>query len=155
MAGRLEAIWIKRSFGGVMDPALEVSLVAGRGIDTDANFGRASRQVTVIEREVFDRIRRTLPGAHPAMRRANLMVSGLRLADRRNHVLRVGGIGILLRGETTPCERMDEQCPGLRAALATDWGGGAHGIVLEDGIVRVGDTALLEGPDGGGGPASR
>lgn len=145
-SGRVEAIWIKRSFGGVMDPALEANLVAKKGIETDASFGRANRQVTVIEKEVFDRVSRSLPNADRAMRRANLMVSGIRLAHSRNHVLTVGGVRILLRGETTPCERMDEQCPGLREALATDWGGGAHGIVLGDGLVRVGDRATLEAP---------
>jgi MOSC domain-containing protein YiiM len=147
MAGRVEAIWVKRSVGGVMDSAVEVNLVAQRGIETDANFGRASRQVTVIEREVFDRIRRALPDADPVMRRANVMVSGVRLAESRNRVLRIGGVRVLLRGETRPCERMDEQCPGLREALASDWGGGAHGIVLDDGLVRVGDAAALEGPE--------
>ncbi|MEQ1855642.1 MAG: MOSC domain-containing protein [Longimicrobiales bacterium] len=144
MAGRVEAIWIKRAVRGVMDPALEVNLVAGKGIESDASFGRANRQVTVIEKEVFDRVRQSLPNAEPAMRRANLMVSGVRLAESRGKVLRVGGTRILLRGETKPCERMDEQCPGLRAALAVGWGGGAHGIVLDDGLVRVGDAASLE-----------
>jgi MOSC domain-containing protein YiiM len=148
MAGRVEAIWIKRSFGGVMDPALEVNLVANGGIETDASFGRSNRQVTVIERETFDRVRASLPDADPVMRRANVMVSGVRLADSRNHVLRLGGVRILLRGETQPCERMDEQCPGLRAALASEWGGGVHGIVLDDGLVRVGDAATLEPPAG-------
>lgn len=143
MSGRVEAIWVKRSFGGVMDAEVEVSLVAGKGIERDASFGRAHRQVTVIEREVFDRIRRSLPAANPAMRRANVMVSGVRLADSRNQVLTLGGVRILLRGETRPCERMDEQCLGLREALAVDAGGGAHGIVLDDGVVRVGDTAVL------------
>jgi MOSC domain-containing protein YiiM len=142
--GRVEAIWVKRSFGGVMDPADEVDLVAGKGIVHDASFGRSGRQVTVIEREVFDRVKRSLPDAQPAMRRANIMVSGVRLADSRNRVLRVGGVRLRLRGETKPCERMDEQCEGLRAALASDWGGGAHGVVLDDGLVRVGDEATLE-----------
>jgi hypothetical protein len=52
-----------------------------------------------------------------------------------------------MHGETTPCERMDEQCEGLRAALSTGWGGGAHGVVLDDGLVRVGDSAELEPPE--------
>ncbi len=146
MHGRVEAIWVKRSFGGVMDATVEVSLVAGKGIDRDASFGRTHRQVTVIEKEVFDRIRHSLPDADPAMRRANIMVSGVRLADSRNRVLTLGGVRILLRGETRPCERMDEQCPGLREALTVDAGGGAHGVVLDDGRVRVGDAAELSAP---------
>ena len=147
MAGRVEAIWVKRASRGPMDAAVEVDLVAGKGIQSDASFGRSSRQVTVIEKEVFDRIRDSLPDVEPVMRRANLMVSGVPLANTRNQVLRVGGVGILLRGETRPCERMDEQCPGLRVALASDWGGGVHGVVLDDGLVRVGDAAELEPPE--------
>jgi len=143
MSGRVEAIWVKRSYGGVMDAADEVDVVAGKGIVRDASFGRR-RQVTVIEKEVFDRVRRSLPDAEPSMRRANVMVSGVSLVDSRNRVLRLGGVRILLRGETRPCERMDEQCDGLREALSTDWGGGAHGVVLDDGLVRIGDAAVLE-----------
>jgi MOSC domain-containing protein YiiM len=144
MAGRVEAIWVKRSVRGVMDPADEVDMVAGKGIAHDAGYGRSRRQVTIIEKEVFDRVRTALPDAEPVMRRANVMLSGVRLAESRGRVLRVGGVRILIRGETRPCERMDEQCSGLRSALAPGWGGGAHGVVLDDGLVRVGDAAELE-----------
>ena len=145
--GRVAAIWIKRSFGGVMDEAIEADFVAGRGIVRDASFGRAHRQVTVIEKEVFDRVRRSLPDCEPSMRRANVMVSGVSLARSKNRVLTLGGVRILLRGETTPCERMDELCPGLREALRPEWGGGEHGVVLDDGLVRVGDAAMLSDPE--------
>jgi MOSC domain-containing protein YiiM len=146
MPGKVEAIWIKRALRGPMDPALEVSLVADKGIDGDANFGRSHRQVTVIESEVFERIRDSLPSAHPVMRRANFMVSGVRLEGSRDQVLTLGGARVLIKGETRPCERMDEQCPGLRAALEPGWGGGAYGVVIDDGPVRVGDSATLESP---------
>jgi MOSC domain-containing protein YiiM len=141
MAGRVEEIWIKRAVRGVMDATEEATLIAGKGIAGDANYGRSKRQVTIIEREVFDRIRRSLPDAQPHMRRANVMVSGLRLERTRDHVLTLGGVRLLIKGETRPCERMDEQCPGLTRALEEQWGGGVHGIVLDDGPVRVGDAA--------------
>lgn len=144
-AGRLEAIWIKRMHRGSMDPAGSVALVADRGIAGNADQG-GQRQVTVIEREVFDRIRETLPEAVPVMRRANFMVSGIRLADTRGHTLRVGGVRVLLQGETRPCYRMDEQCPGLTEALDPEWRGGAFGVVLDSGEVRVGDGVSLEPP---------
>jgi len=148
VSGRVEALWIKRAHRGVMDPAPEVMIVAGKGIQSDANYGRARRQVTVIEKEVFDRIAADLPGADPAMRRANVMVSGVRLRDARGRVLTLGGVRIRLLGETRPCERMDEQLPGLIAALEPDWNGGAHGIVLDDGRIAVGAEASLdEEPD--------
>ncbi len=59
---------------------------------------------------------------------------------------KAGGVRILLQGETRPCYRMDEQCPGLAAALAPDWGGGAYGVILNSGDVRVGDAVSLEPP---------
>ncbi len=147
MAGKIEAIWVKRSFGGVMDPAKEAGLVAGKGMKRDASFGRSRRQVTLIEKEVFDRVRASLPSAEPSMRRANIMLSGVRLEGTKRRVLRLGGVRILIQGETRPCERMDEQCDGLREALSPSWGGGVYGMVLDDGLVRVGDKAELDPAD--------
>ena len=46
--GRVEALWIKRAKRGPMDRVESFDLVEGKGIDTDANFGRGRRQVTVI-----------------------------------------------------------------------------------------------------------
>ena len=145
MSGRVEAIWTKRSKGGVMDAAQSVDALEGKGIEGDANFG-ATRQVSVIEKEVFDRIKDSLPDSDPAMRRANIMVSGIRLENARGHVLTMGRVKIRLRGETRPCEIMDEQCPGLRGKLDLKWAGGAHGAVIQSGSISVGDAAELEAP---------
>ena len=60
MSGRVEAIWKKRSRGGLMDAVEHVKAIAGKGLEDDANFG-TTRQVTVIEQEVFDRIKRSSP----------------------------------------------------------------------------------------------
>ena len=144
MVGKVEAIWLKRAIRGPMDPAEEAGLVAGKGIEGDANFGRSKRQVTIIEREAFDEVRKLLPNADASMRRANFMVSGLGLEGTRNRVLTLGGVRVHVQGETRPCERMDAQCPGLTAALEPGWRGGVYGVVLDDGPVRVGDRATLE-----------
>lgn len=146
--GRVEALWRKRAHRGVMDTADEVRFVEGRGIEDDANFGRSKRQVTVIAKEVFDRIGAELPGVEPSMRRANVMVSGIRLRETRGRILRLGDVRIRIFGETRPCERMDAQVPGLTAALEPDGNGGVYGVVLDDGPVRVGDEATLsEAPE--------
>jgi MOSC domain-containing protein YiiM len=137
--GTLAAIWIKRAHGGPMDPASEARLVAGRGLVGNADQGRR-RQVTIIEREAWESIMRDLGGSlDPSARRANLMVSGLSLADSRGRVLRVGECRIRIFGETKPCRSMDEALAGLADALRPGWGGGAFGEVLDDGSIRVGD----------------
>jgi MOSC domain-containing protein YiiM len=142
--GRLEAIWIKRMKRGPMDPVAEASLVAGRGIVGNANQG-GKRQVTLIEREIWEELMRNLNASvSPSARRANLMVNGIRLAESRGRVLRVGSCRIQIYGETRPCERMDEALTGLREALKPNWGGGVYGEILDDGRIEVGDTVSWE-----------
>lgn len=149
MNGRLEAIWIKRAHRGPMDPVAGATLVAGRGLVGNADQGRR-RQVTLIEREVWDRLMRELGGAvPPSARRANLMISGLSLAGERNRVLRVGNCRIRVLGETRPCERMDEALQGLREAMKVGWGGGSFGEVLDDGQVALGAEVRWDDNDNG------
>jgi len=137
--GRLEAIWIKRAHRGPMDAVPEATLVAGRGLAGNADQGRR-RQVTLIEREVWERLMRRLGGQlPPSARRANLMVSGCGLAETRGRVLWLGGCRVRIEGETRPCERMDEALDGLRVAMQPEWGGGVFAEVLDDGTIAVGE----------------
>ena len=137
--GTLVAIWVKRVRRGTMDRVDAARLEAGRGISGNANQG-GRRQVTLIEEEVWARRTAGLGvSVDPSARRANLMVRGVPLTDTRDRTLRIGGCRIRIRGETRPCNLLDEAAPGLREALLDDWGGGAFGEVLEDGVIRVGD----------------
>jgi len=138
--GRLEAIWIKRAKQGPMDPKPKATLRAGRGLVDNANQG-GKRQVTIIEQEVWmERTAQAGATLDPATRRANLMVSGIALADRRKKILQIGAVRIRIYGETKPCELMDAAHHGLRAAMYENWGGGAYGEVLDDGEIAIGDS---------------
>jgi len=129
-----------------MDAVREIRVSPDDGIVGGVDRSRR-RQITLIEREVWDRLMHDLGGnADPSARRANLMVSGIRLPHTRGRVLRVGEARLAIGGELTPCERMDEVLPGLRAAMLPDWGGGAFAQVLGDAMIRVGDTAEWEPP---------
>lgn len=148
MSGRVEALWTKRAHRGVMDAQREVVCVAGKGIE--GNTCRSStRQVTIIAKEQWEAMMRELTSVagapvDPSARRANIMVSGVDLAASRGRVLRLGGVRVRIRGETRPCERMDEALRGLRAAMDPDWRGGAFGEMLDDGPLAVGDAAAWE-----------
>lgn len=144
MSGVLEAIWVKRSHRGPMDPRDSATLIEGKGVE--GSVGRSSRrQVTIIEREVWDALmRETGASASPSTRRANLMISGIQLLDSRKRVLRIGATRLEIAGETKPCERMEEAVPGLRAAMYPEWRGGAFAKVLAGGTIRVGDSVDWE-----------
>jgi MOSC domain-containing protein YiiM len=145
--GRLHSIWVKRARRGPMDPVESGMLDAGNGLRGSANYG-GRRQVTIISAERWYEMMAVLGvDLDPAARRANLLVSGLDLAETRNRILQVGVCRLQIGGETRPCERMEEACPGLQDVMRSRWGGGVWAQVLEGGPIHVGDdVAWIDEP---------
>ena len=142
--GKIEQIWIKRFHRGPMDPVTHGTLVAGQGLLDSANQG-GRRQVTLIARERWNLAVQSM-GIHidPVLRRANVLVAGIDLENTRTRILQVGGCRLLIRGETRPCERMDEAVLGLQNALDAHWGGGAFAEILRGGEITVGNNVTWE-----------
>jgi MOSC domain-containing protein YiiM len=142
--GRLERIWIKRAHRGPMDAVLHAECREMAGLADNVDRSRR-RQITVLEQESWERLMSQLGGtSDPSSRRANLLVSGIALAHTRGRVLRIGGVRLIVGGEVTPCERMEEVIPGLQEAMRQDWAGGAFTQVLTSGTIHVGDAVEWE-----------
>lgn len=142
--GRVRALWVKRSKGGPMDPRDAATLVAGRGLAGNANQG-GRRQVILLEEEAWaEAVAELGVGLDPSTRRANLLLSGIRLEKTRGRLLRVGPCLLRIWTECTPCYQMDQAHSGLKEALRPHWRAGACAQVIEGGEVRVGDEAAWE-----------
>lgn len=141
---KIEGIWIKPAHRIPMKAVSAAELIAGKGLAGNVDRSRR-RQVTLLEMENWTRCLTELgAAADPSARRANILVSGIQLARTRGKILLIGGARLVVGGELTPCERMDEVVPGLQAALRPDWGGGIFAQVLTGGAIRIGDAVYWE-----------
>ena len=142
--GKIEQIWVKRFHRGPMDPVTHGMLVAEQGVLDSADQG-GRRQVTLISRERWDLATQSMGlRVDPILRRANVLVTGIDLENTRTKILLLGQCRLRIRGETRPCERMDEAIPGLQNALDAHWGGGAFAEIIRGGEITVGDNVTWE-----------
>tara|TARA_B100000029_G_scaffold514127_1_gene615781 strand:- start:2530 stop:2973 length:444 start_codon:yes stop_codon:yes gene_type:complete len=146
--GQIEQIWVKRFHRGPMDPVMHGMLVAGQGLLDSADQG-GRRQITLITRERWDLATQSLEiRLDPILRRANVLVTGIDLENTRTKILLLGDCRVRIRGETRPCERMDEASPGLQNALDAHWSGGAFAEIIGGGEITVGDDVNWENNSG-------
>lgn len=113
--------------------------VTGLGIRAEAALGRSRRQVLLLDQDMLNGF-----GLKPGQTRENIVVGGLRLAGLPPGTSLRGGEACLeATGDCSPCEFLDTLRPGLAEAIRGQRGRLAR--VAEGDVIRVGDTAALEG----------
>lgn len=153
--GRLGGIARHGRSRGPIETLHHVSVTQAEGVHGDLRGairpGKSGRrQISLIEAESWDAAIAELGGAVDRampwhVRRANLLVEGIRLPREAGKVVAIGdSLRIEITCECDPCSRMDEILPGLKTALLPDWRGGVLGRVLTDGEIAVGDEVRIE-----------
>jgi MOSC domain-containing protein YiiM len=137
MSGTVESLFLKPASGQPMQPVDHFQMVAGKGIDGDAAFGRNRRQVLIVDRTVLDQF-----GLKPGDLRENVTVSGLDLSNlQAGSLLSLGESVLLVQGECTPCSKVEELQPGLQEAISKQRG--ILASVHQGGPVTIGDKVSL------------
>lgn len=140
--GRVLGLALRSEPRGPMRVVESVRAVADGGLLGDLPASR-ERGVTLLAAGQWRQVQRELEAEVPwHTRRANVLVDADELGSLIGRTLRVGGAELVVTGETRPCGLMDEQHPGLRAALAPDKRGGVTARVSASGEIRVGDAVL-------------
>jgi MOSC domain-containing protein YiiM len=140
----LRAIYVKRFKKGPMDRREVATLVAGKGLAGNANQGGRRPVVLLAEKGWREATAELGVDLDPAVRRGNLLLSGIDLENTRGRLLRIGPVLLRIWTECTPCYQMDQAHSGLQAALRPHWRAGAAAQVIAGGEIRVGDEAVWE-----------
>ena len=147
----------------------EIELVAGLGVRGDSHWGETvqhlvrvredptrpnRRQVHLIHGELHDELTQKGFNVGPGTIGENITTRGIDLLSLpRGTRLFIGGDAVVeLTGLRTPCKQIERYQAGLLAAVSQDGNGnlffksGVMGVVLQDGIVKAGDTIRVELP---------
>ncbi len=141
--GVIRAIAYRPTDGDPMVETDECRVLVGRGLETE-NRKPGKREVTFLSTDAWADAGHDLRAELPwHIRRANLLVEGFDLASTVGQTLSIGKVGIKIHGESKPCQIMEQQHPGLRAALVPECRGGVFGQVLTGGTIRMGDSVEI------------
>jgi MOSC domain-containing protein YiiM len=151
-AGRLVGIARRAGRRAAMQEIAEGQITIAGGLEGDfKGIKYPRRQITILAVDAWEAALQeighaTLPWT---VRRANLLVAGVRLPRAVGGVLRIGQVRLEVTGQTFPCLRMNEAHAGLLSALAKDWRGGVTARVLAGGVVALGDAVevLVDPPE--------
>jgi MOSC domain-containing protein YiiM len=146
--GRLEWIGLRPERMGELHSVQEATVITGRGIEGDHKVtGRvgSKRQVTLIQHEHLIAVAGLLhkDRVGPEQVRRNLVVSGINLLALKGKQFRVGDVLLEFSGPCEPCSRMEYNL-GAGGFNAMRGHGGITAMVIEGGMIQVGDAVLAE-----------
>jgi MOSC domain-containing protein YiiM len=144
-AGSLLGIASRAQPKAPMDQMSAATITVESGVEGDFRGKPGRRQVTVLDRRAWQAACSALGIESLAWttRRANLLVDDIDLAHKVGWELRIGEVVLAITGETRPCQRMDQACPGLQEALKSAWRGGVTCQVIRSGYVQLGCEVVL------------
>ncbi len=137
--GKVLSIAVRTKINGPMREMSEAVAQANAGLEGDVPVD-PQRGVTFLAQQQWEQVTRELGADLPwHTRRANLLVDCPSLGELIGKTIRVGGVEIVINGETDPCSIMDLQHPGLREILIPDMRGGVYGRVIRGGAIKRGE----------------
>jgi len=144
-SGRVVWIGVRPDRRQPLMPQTEVRARAGVGLQGDHYSARANgkRQVTLIQSEHLAVVGALLaePPIAPARLRRNLVIAGINLLALKDQRFRIGGAVLEGSGLAHPCSRMEEEL-GHGGYNAMRGHGGITARVIEDGLMRIGDSVI-------------
>ena len=127
-----------------MEELTEAQIEIDSGLQGDARGTKRQRQISILfEDDWKDACNELGTDLSWLTRRANLFVSGMRAPREPGARIKIGNVELEVRVETEPCDLMDKQHQGLRAALEDDWRGGVCCSVQKSGNIKIGNEVKI------------
>lgn len=143
-AGTVLAIAVRPAEGAAMREVDSAEATVDGGLVGD-HGGKGDRGLTLLSVRQWEEAQQVVEGAMPwHTRRANVLIDCGSMADWIGRTVRIGGVTVAIRNETKPCDLMDRQQPGLRAALRPECRGGVCGRIVRGGSIHVGDAVFVD-----------
>lgn len=124
----------------------QVAVSIEKGLEGDHYTGKSrKRQVTLIQAEHLKTVAAILKKENidPATLRRNMVVSGINLLALKDKTFQIGDQVILkMTGLCHPCSRMEENL-GTGGYNAMRGHGGITAMVVQDGVIKIGDKVKL------------
>lgn len=143
--GRVEWIGIRPEKRSDLKVVQEVQVDVATGIEGD-HYSKANgkRMITLIQAEHIAAVANILQkdSIAPGLLRRNIVVSGVNLLALKDRTFQVGSVVLKTTGNCHPCSRMETNL-GAGGYNAMRGHGGITAMVVQDGVIKIGDKVKL------------